>query len=105
MNYKNLNQKIDVASNELMLLKSKLANLPGSFYIEAAFNKADIFTTDSEVTVLLANELCDRDYPMTYEDLKEVFEASGLPYHDGHIQSCRPDSHECKREIAAEERE
>lgn len=44
---------------------------------------------------------CDRDYPLSYDEIREGLEAGGYRY-DAIIDECSPDSDESVREMRAE---
>ena len=88
--------KINEVKSQLTKLECELAALPGSSLIREVFNR-NILGIDSDADLLVAS-LRDRDWAMTVNDIKVVFDASGFIYEKRHIDACEPESDETVRE-------
>lgn len=89
-------KKINEVKSHLTKLECELSGLPGSSLICEVINQ-NTFSLDSDADLLVAS-IRDRDWPMTYDDIKAVFDASGFLYERRHIEACHPDSHDAVRE-------
>jgi len=99
-NYIELKTEQHKLEYELMNVKSKINRFYGTDFIELAINKTEIGGErqfDNFATVL-SEELTERDWPYTEENLREIFVFSGRPFTDDDIQNARPDSQECQDE-------
>lgn len=80
----------------------ELESIPNYQDIRAVILSSDYFTPQSEQLTKLLNE---RDEPMTYLQIKDVFIASGVEYKESDILACNPDSQEQVNEQIAYYRE
>jgi len=93
MNYKELIIKITQAQEQLRLLEVKQRSLPGYYFIKSVYERME-FDMFASPTELLIEEILDRDEPMTFDDIKRVFEVSGFDYTDDDIRKTNPNSDE-----------
>jgi hypothetical protein len=101
--YRMIQIEILKTENEIYRLKNRLSNLPGSEFIKIVETKMEInpLTTLEDAALALAEELTERDWPMTHHNIEEVFKASGYPYTADTIELARPDSIEACHEEEA----
>lgn len=101
--YSQLQTEIFKAQDELRKLQYKLSNNNGYEFIKAVEAKleSDFFMSPAEAAGVLAEELTERDWPMTRSEIVEVFDFSGYPYTDAIIDLARPDCQEAVNEEAA----
>lgn len=85
-----LMQKINETKSQLVKLECELNSLPGISLISEVLNQ-NCFGIDSDAD-LLAASLRDRDWTMTQDNIKEIFDASGFEYEKRHIEASEPDT-------------
>lgn len=104
MSYKILLREKQILQDKLAKLNSEISNIQGLVFIQRAVAavQEDFFATETFAEALaLVTELTQRDNPMTYQEIANVFAASGYEYHTAHILACEPDSKETIEENAA----
>lgn len=94
MTYHTLVKQIEALQLTKLNLQSQLEALPGLVFIRSAIAKASIFDNEKELVQYLIEEICQRDEPMTFDYIKQIFEATGWTYTDQDVQSCNPESYE-----------
>lgn len=100
LTYRNLSQRIAELEQSLNNSKADLRSLPGYYFMEQVDRLAGLnpFLDETELTQALVDAINDRDEPMTYSDIEEVFMHSGLSYNSNHIEACNPDTSESVRQ-------
>jgi len=89
----NLTQELNAARDKVHSIDAELRNIPGYIFINAAFMAShdDWFGNPADY---LVDELVQRDYPMTKEEIIQVFEESGFDFEMTHIEACHPETKE-----------
>ena len=87
-----LNKELFDAEAIVMNLKSELRSHPSDSWMRTVMIRDNRMFADH--TALLVEEINNRDYPMTYRDIKEVFELSGLEFTEKDVLACNPDTQE-----------
>lgn len=90
-NFEQLQYEIEQARSALNSLINEQQRSSGFVFINYIFNNGDYFTPLADQ---LVESLNDRDEPMSFNDIKEVFDFSGFKYTEEHILACNPDSQE-----------
>lgn len=88
-----LNKKRELEEN-LHEINNQLCKTEGLPYVENALYNAESVDLASS----LANEINQRDYPMTREKIRNIFQTSGFVFNETHIDLCNPDSEERVKE-------
>jgi predicted double-glycine peptidase len=96
--------QIEIMNAETALNSLRQAQLhgAGSAFINYVVNNEDYFKPMADQLVETIN---DRDEPMSFEDIKDIFDFSGFDYTEEHILACRPDSQKTINEQLAYYRE
>lgn len=85
---------LDTTLNQI---NSLIRSIPYYFMIEKAyleFFSQEIVDENISQADFLVNQMQQRDWPMTENEIIEVFKRSGFKYEHKHIQSSRPDTEE-----------
>lgn len=91
-------EEIQAKQDELNRLKSKMHSVP---FWQEIIHVAQTFPQFEREATVLAKLLTDRDEPMSRDDIRAVFVASGFEFTEADVDAADPDSEETINEQIA----
>ena len=104
MNYQEILRKQHELKDQIRKLDFAINRGPYNHIVVYVLERAEIFETDDELATKIAEQLEQRDEPATSEEIRAVFEFSGLEYSQKHIDLACPNDPVKTEEFRAEER-
>lgn len=86
-----LNSELFDAETTVLNLRADIGSNPSDYFMRAVMTRDNLF---ADHTALLVEEINNRDEPMLYKDIREVFELSGLEFTEKDVLACNPDTQE-----------